>query len=281
MNKVIGLICVLIFCVGYSSLTAQDTTQKRTNILASYSVGLQNFGFSGLENTINAILERNMPTEGRTKNTAFPTTIVNRVSVGASIFKNKKWFVHLDGIWGSNSLVAKAYSTDANGNPYTATGKADFSFIYTGQSISREFDLGKWGKISPYIGFYLYWKTVFKLRVNEEIRDKNTNELLKSGKGIGASDNPYRRGSPYIFWLFDNPKLGLNYDVKLLNHTYISVNYSYWWGNAFANEAYSLSNNYIIKTPNTANRSLTKNSPFHKDLYSHNISVGLTFKLLK
>lgn len=274
MNKVIY---IFVFCFGYIGSQAQDTARKRTNISVSYSVGVQSFGLNGLENSIRAILERNMPTQGRTSDISFPTTIVNRVSIGASIFKNKNWFLHLDGVWGSNSLTATGYSTDANGNPFTANGKADFSFIYTGHSISREFDLGKWGKISPYIGFYLYWKTVFKLDVQNEVRDKSTNEIIQSGKGVGFSASPYRRGSPYIFWLFDNPKLGLNYDIKLLDHTYLSLNYSYWWANAYANEVYSLSNSYIVEV---SNRSLTKKDPFHKDLYSHNISVGLTFKLL-
>lgn len=278
MRKIIYL---LVFCFCYFSLKAQDSTRKRTNILASYTIGLQGFGLSGLENLIDAKLRRNMPTQSRTEGLSFPVTVVNRISVGASIFKNKKWFLHLDGVWGSNSLTSFGYSADANGNPYVATATTNFSFIYTGQGLSREFDLGKWGKISPYIGFYLYWKTVFDLDIDYKIRDKITDEIIKKGNGIGASENPYRRGSPYIFWFFDNPKLGLNYDIKLLNHTYLSLNYSYWWANAYANEGYSLLNNYIIKNTNNANRRLTKEDQYHKDLYSHNISLGLTFKLLK
>jgi hypothetical protein len=271
-------IYIIIACMFSHCLFAQDSTVRRLNIKASYSIGMQTFRLNGLETLIDAQLKDNTPNSTRTENVSFSPTLVNRVSLSASIFNNKKWFLHLDGIWGSNSLIAYGYSTDANGNPYKATGKADFNFIYTGQGLSREFDLKKWGKLSPYLGFYLYWKTAFKLKINYEIRNKTTNDIIKTGSEAGGSDNPYRYGSPYIFLLFDNPKLGLNYEIKIMNHAYFHIDYSYWFGNSYINELYS-NTGYILKP--TKGRRTTKDNEFHKDLYSHNISAGLTFKLLK
>lgn len=275
------LIYVLLYSLCYICSAAQDTLPKgkRLNIHLSYKVGLQNFKLDGIENDINYQLIRNMPNRvGKTDKVTFPATIVNQVSLGASIFKNKKWFLNLDVFWGKNIITSYGYSTDKNGDPYTATVKTNFKFIYSGYSIGREIPLNKWGTVAPFIGFYVNWKTYYYRDSYYKVNDKTTNEQLYSGSYSTGTGNPYRNGSPYILWLFDNPKLGVNYSVKLLNHTYLNCSYSYWFGNAYANEGYSLSDNAIIKN---INRRLTKKDPFHKDLYSHNISVGLTFKLLK
>lgn len=274
------IICVSLYCLCYICSAAQDTLpkSKRLNIYLSYKVGLQNFKLDRIENHINYQLRRNIPTEVDADKVTFPTTIVNQVSLGASIFKNKKWFLNLDVFWGKNNIISKGYSTDKNGDNYIVTVKTNFKFIYSGYSIGREIPLNKWGTVAPFIGFYVNWKTYYYMNTDYQVNDKTTNEKLYWGKHPTDAGNPYRYGSPYILWLFDNPKLGVNYSVKLLNHTHISLSYSYWFGNAYANEVYGLSDDYIIKN---INRRLTKNSPFHKDLYSHNISVGLTFKLLK
>ena len=270
------LVCSL--CCMYSA--AQDTLPKgkRLNIYLSYNIGLQTFKLGWLENLTRGRLERNMPTAGEVENINFPATVINQLSIGGSIFKNKKWFLHLDAVWGKNNIISQAYSTDTFGNRYVITANSDFKVLYTGYFIRREIPLGKRGTVAPFIAFYMHWGAPARVYINYRVYDAATNEQIQSSKGFGGSGEPYRYGSPYILWLFDNPKLGLNYNIKLFNHTYLNLNYSYWWANAYANELYSLSG-YIFKPKN--GRRTTKDHTFHKDLYSHNISVGLTFKLLK
>lgn len=275
MNK---SFCIFFCFFCFFNSVAQDTVSKRWNVKASYTAGLQSLRLNGVEDHIRNHLRRYQPSLSNFEGISFPVTPINQISLSASVFKNKKWFLHLDAFWGNNYLTTKGYSVDANDDIYIAEGKTSFKFIYTGYSLSRQFKLNKWGVIAPFIGFYVNWKTYYHISSYYQVNDKSSNEKLYSGQYPSNTGNPYRYGSPYILWLLDNPKLGLNYEVKLLNHTYLNLSYSYWFGNTYANELYGLSNNYIIKR---TNRPLTKENKFHDDLYSHNISVGLTFKLLK
>jgi hypothetical protein len=99
-----------------------------------------------------------------------------------------------------------------------------------------------------------------------------------SNAGSGGRGGSIRSG---ILELFDNPKIGIDYRLKIYKNLSVNINYSYWLFGSMINDLYGLTKNYIVKFKDYKFVVPMRNRIFRYDMYSHNISVGLSLKLYK
>lgn len=275
MKKAITI--AFLFCFLYSG--AQDEQPARLNMMAGYSAGFQFLKLNMLEEVTLNYLKPNISSGFYNKGKAGPT-FFNHIFISASVFRNKTLFLEFDGSWGYNEVTSYGYTADALGNPIEYKSNVNIRFLYTGYGIRKEINLGKWGVLMPGLNFYLQYHNHSVVKVNYRVIDKANGEIIKTGAKNGGSTGYGFHGSR-AFFLFENPRLSIDYHVKIANHVYFNFSYSYWMLDGILNDLYGLSNTWIVKFRNSHRIPAGRNREFAYDLYSHNISVGLCFKLNK
>jgi hypothetical protein len=267
-----------LFCCLYSG--AQDEKPPRLNVIAGYSAGFLFFKLNGIEESTEGYLKENMDFKGFYSRGNFKPTFLNRIYASASIFKNKSLFLELDAHWGGNKVTSYGYTSDALGNPMEYTSTADINLTYVSYGLRKEINLGTCGTLMPGLNFYTHWNNKGVAKVAYKVLDKSTGEVIKAGGGNGGSVGYGFRGSR-ILSFFLNPRLSIDYHVKIINHVYFNLSYSYWFLDGVPEDLYGLSNKWLIKFRNSNRIPAGRNRNLAFDLYSHNISVGLCFKLRK
>lgn len=280
MLKTINLFTLCLLSSLFSQ--AQDTGKTHYNLRVSYHIGLQFFGLQSAEQINHQNLAQELGnTPGFIHNKTFGPTLLHQVSVSAATFKNKTWRIGLAGGWGKNEITSYAYKADANKDliiEYKSI--TEYKSLLFGYYFQKDLLLKKWGAVSVLAGFNPLG--TFTAETGIIINEKNSTSGALRTMNYNASGN-YTFGTTRegVLMLFDNPKIGIEYSVKLYGRMQFTAHYSYLWGNTMINDFYGISNRFVIPFRDSKSRFPSRNRAWRKDFWGSNLSVGISVKLSK
>lgn len=270
-------ITIIALCFSLAA-GAQDAQTARMRTTLSFSGGLQFFKLNSLEEINENALQYNMPFVGYYETEKFSPTVLYTAKASFPVFKSHLWMFEISGNYGKNRIEGQGFSSDVNNNNVKSTSSIDYEIISVGYGIKTNISLGRYGIIQPTIGFHLIEDTYYINSVKKSW-NRNTGETrgeIKTNENHWGSSNLFTRTG--ILMLFDNPKIGLDYQLPISRRFNFLFSYSYWRANAFINDAYGISKRLLINYNGAEYYHYRKGKD---DLYSMNLSLGLSVQLRK